>query len=45
MNIKRNPISARDMVFFFIIITPFKGGIVIAYARSPVRLYVMLYPP
>ena len=35
MNIKRNPISARDMVFF-IITTPFKGDIVIASARLSV---------
>ena len=37
MNIKRNPISACDMVFCFIITTLFKGGIVIASARLSIR--------
>ena len=41
MNIKRNPISARDMVFFFIITTPFYRGY--CYRLCPsVRSYVHL---
>ena len=46
MNIKRNPISACDMVFCFIITTLFKRFIVIASVRlsvyPSVRLSVML---
>ena len=42
MNINRNPISARDMLFCFIITTLFKSGIVIASACLSIRPSVCL---
>ena len=49
MNIKRNPISARDMCSFLLSPPLFKGGIVIASARlsvcSFVRLSFVCYAP
>ena len=42
MNIKRNPISARNMVFCFIITTLFKGRIVITSVRLSVCTSVCL---
>ena len=42
MDIKRNPISARDILFCFIITTLFKSGIVIASACLSIRPSVCL---